>query len=148
MKKDAFSDPKVMTAPEAITNEQKVMRIFEYFGKGDIQSIVDMCSDDCDFLHGGDAIIPFAKPFKGKKGAAQFFQTIAQNIDVSKIVPSNFKVKPNEISHDFYVEATAKATGRPYSVTALYQWVFDQNGKICRHRSTGDFSKVEAAFRA
>lgn len=144
MKQESSSDPKVMSN---LTNEQKVMRIFECFGKGDLQGIVDMCSEDCDFLHGGSSVIPFAQPYKGKKGAMQFFQTIGQSIDVSKIVPSNFRIKPNEVNHNFHVEATVKATGKSYTVDANYQWIFDRNGNICKHRSTGDFSQVEAAFR-
>jgi ketosteroid isomerase-like protein len=150
MKKETLSVPKAKkVTAQTVSNQQKVMQLFDYFGKGNVPAIIEMCSDDCDWKHGGDGnVIPFAKPYKGKKGVGQFFQSIGQSISVSNILPSNFKVSGNEVSHDFHVEATVKDTGKSYVADVLYMWTFDNQGKICKHRSPGNYSAVEAAFRS
>lgn len=135
--------------PPVTSNIQAVQLIFEKFGQGDVPGIIDLCSDDCEWHHGGDAsLIPFATPFHGKQGVGEFFQSVVQSIAVSNIRPSGFRENGKVVTHDFHVEATVLATGKFYSADVLYEWTFDENGKICRHRSTGDFSAAEAAFRA
>lgn len=129
------------------TSIDKVLELFELFGKGDLPAILAMCSDDVDWLHGGNpGAIPFAKPFHGKEGVAGFFTAIGQSIQVTNLVPSNFRVEGNEVHHDFHVEATVISTGKSYAADVEYIWTFDQAGKICRHRSPGDYTQAELAF--
>ncbi len=146
-----ISFPALMVATAPLTqsvNIQKAQSIFTKFKQGDLPGILEICSDDCVFQHGGDpSLIPFAKPFYGKNGVAEFFQTIAQSINASNVSPSNFRVNGNEVSHDLHVEATVVATGKSYAVDLIYTWVFDENGLICGHSSTGDFSAAHAAFQ-
>lgn len=129
------------------TSIDKVLELFELFGAGDLPAILAMCSDDVDWLHGGNpGAIPFAKSFHGKEGVAGFFTAIGQSIQVTNLVPSNFRVEGKEVHHDFHVEATVLSTGKSYTADVEYIWTFDQDGKICRHRSPGDYSQVELAF--
>lgn len=141
--------PSLMLATATKSNVSTVNAIFEKFGQGDLPGILEMCADNCMFHHGGDpSVIPFAKPFHGKQGAAAFFMTIAQNINVTSLAPSNFRESGNTVLHDFHVEATVLATGKSYAADVLYEWDFDENGQISAHRSTGDFTEAEAAFKA
>ncbi len=127
---------------------QKVLSIFQKFGQGDVPGILAMCSEDCDWHHGGDAsAIPFAKPFLGKQGVQEFFQSVVQNISVSFLDTGNYQERGNVISHDFHIQATVHATGKSYSAKVHYEWTFNDQGQICKHRSSGDFSEAEAAFR-
>lgn len=130
------------------TKVQQVQSIFQKFGQGDVPGILAMCSDDCDWQHGGDAsAIPFAKPFFGKQGVGEFFQSVVQSIRVSQLETSNYQERGNVVSHDFHIQATVNATGKSYTANVRYEWTFNDQGKICKQRSSGDFSEAEAAFR-
>lgn len=142
--------PATKTASEVtFSNLPKVYALFEKFGRGDIQAILEMCSQDCYWLHGGDpGAIPFARPFKGKQGVAEFFQTLIRTIAVSQLHPSAFQENGPVVSHHLHVEATVLATGKSYVANVQYAWTFDQHGLISHYSCTGDFSAAEAAFRA
>lgn len=130
------------------TKVQQIAQLFERFGNGDIAGILTMCSEDCDWMHGGNpAIIPYARTFRGRAGVAAFFDAVGKAIEVSSIRPDNYRELGSEVSHDFHVEATVRATGKPYIVDARYIWTFNPDGLIGRFRGTGDFTAVEAAFR-
>lgn len=151
-----LNKPKVMQnevkAPltaEQQRNLETVNALFAAFAMGDVPAILSLCADDCEWHHGGDPdAIPFAKKFTGKTGVGEFFQSVGQSISVSGIAPTNFVAAGSEVSHDFHVEATVNATGKSYVADVRYVWTFDERGNICRHRSHGDFSSAEAAFRA
>ena len=126
---------------------EKVKRLFEYFGKGDVESIVDLCSKEVDWLHGGNpAILPYCQHYYGKKGVAEFFEAVARSIEPTSVVPSNFREVGDTVYHDFHVSARVIPTGKHYAVDVTYSWRFDSHGKIDQYRSTGDFSAAEAAF--
>ena len=147
MKKTSFS---VLMASSTIklSNVETVKRLFEYFGKGDVASILELCSDDVDWLHDGNPdIIPFCRHFHGKAGVAQFFATVGQSIQPTSVIPSNFRQEGNEVRHDFHVSAKVVSTGRDYSVDVPYIWTFNEEGMICKYRCPGDFAEVEAAFK-
>ena len=61
-------------------NEQQnvalIQKIFEAFGRGDIQTILDCCSTECEFYHPGPAIIPYAGRKKGHAEIRAYFETI------------------------------------------------------------------------
>ena len=123
------------------------MQLFAYFGEGNFSALKDLWSEDCTVHHGGNpTAIPFAKPYQGKNGVVEFFQTIGSSITVSNLVPSNFREEGNEVIHDFHVEATVNANGRSYKADVTYVWTFNEQGQICKHHSFGDFAEAEAAF--
>jgi ketosteroid isomerase-like protein len=145
----AIPFPALMAATATQTsNIDTILRLFDYFGKGDAAGIVNLCSDDVDWLHDGNPdIIPFCQHYHGKNGVMQFFMAVGQNIQPVKVVPANFRQSGNEVHHDFHVTANVISTGKTYSVDVTYIWTFNDEGKICKYRCPGDFSGVEAAFQ-
>lgn len=146
MKNISFSILMASTAVKA-SHTDTIIRLFECFGKGDVSGILDLCSDDVDWLHDGNPdIIPFARHFHGKEGVGQFFMSVGQSIQPVEVIPANFQETGNEVRHDFHVSAKVIATGKSYAVDSRYIWTFNEDGKICMFRCPGDFSDVEAAF--
>ncbi len=132
----------------ATPNIENVLDTFACFGRGDVPTILAKLTDDVEWHHGGDeSLIPYAKPYFGKAGAAEFFQTLGQSIAVTNMAPTNFRQVGDDVHHDFHVEADVPSTAKSFVVDAQVVWGFDQNGKICSYHSMGDFSPVEEAFR-
>lgn len=133
----------------ATSNIETVADIFACFGKGDVPAILAKLTDDVEWRHGGNPdIIPYAKPYFGKAGATEFFQTLGSSIAVKSLVPANFRMVGNDVHHEFHVEADVPATGKSFVADAEVVWGFDQNGKVCSYVSSGDYTSLEEAFRS
>lgn len=93
-------------------------------------------------------VIPFAKPYMGKQGVADFFQRQVSTIAVNQLDPTAFQEIGPVVSHHLHAEATVLATGKSYIADVQYVWTFDQHGLISHYSCIGDFSAAEAAFQA
>ena len=70
-----------MTTTE-IQNTERVTKIFEAFGRGDVAYILDQLADDARFVSHLDPIVPWAGEFSGKDNVARFFQALGRSVDV------------------------------------------------------------------
>ena len=70
-----------MTTNE-IENTERVTRIFEAFGRGDVAYILGELADDARFVSHLDPIVPWAGEFSGKDNVARYFQAIGGSVDV------------------------------------------------------------------
>src|SRR2546430_15220718 len=71
-----------MTTNE-IENTDRVERIFEAFGRGDIAYILDQLADDVRFVSHLDPIVPWAGEFSGKDNVPRYFQALGASGDVT-----------------------------------------------------------------
>src|SRR3989454_11236054 len=70
-----------MTTNE-IENTDRVERIFEAFGRGDVAYILDQLADDARFVSHLDPIVPWAGEFSGRDNVARYFQALGGSVDV------------------------------------------------------------------
>ena len=75
---------------EQHNNVQLVTSAYEAFGRGDIQFIIDACTEDVDWLLPGPAEIPICGARKGKAGVRDFFETLAAEDDVLEFRPAQW----------------------------------------------------------
>jgi hypothetical protein len=101
-----------MTTTE-IDNTEQVKRIFEAFGRGDVDYILDQLANEARFVSHLDPVVPWAGDFKGKEEVARFFQALGGSVEVtghpvnSLVTQGDTVVAMGDVS--FRVRETGKA---------------------------------------
>ena len=68
-------------------NVQIVQGIYEAFGRGEIQAIIDQLTDDVRWVSHFEPIVPWHGRFDGKNQVLRFFDAIGQSVDVLSFTP-------------------------------------------------------------
>lgn len=137
------------TESRAAANLAVVGGIYEAFGRGDIDFILDQIADDCAWEswldnHGQKAGIPPMKPRSGRAGVAEFFAYVAT------MQIQDFKVLDLLASDRQVVVEVQISIGLPDggSVTdeELHLYSLNEAGKIRRMRHYVDTAKQIKAY--
>jgi ketosteroid isomerase-like protein len=131
-------------------NIDKVMGIYEAFGRGDVEHIIGQLSDDVSWDEGiRPTDLPYLQPGRGKAAVMNFFQALAQNLEFTMFEP-----QVPCASSDTVIVAVREAgrnvvTGAPIpeDLTA-HVWKFGADGKVSEFRHIGDFVTHEKAAAA
>jgi ketosteroid isomerase-like protein len=72
------------------TNTETVQACLEAFGRGDVGSILNTCTENAEVIAPGDSsIIPYAGEWKGKSRVAEYFRVIGESVDILKWKPQH-----------------------------------------------------------
>ena len=137
------------TESRAAANLAVVGGIYEAFGRGDIDFILDQIADDCAWEswldnHGQNAGVPPMKPRHGRTGVADFFDYVAtmqiQDFQVLDMLASDRQVVVE-------VQITiAMPDGGSVTDEELHLYSLDAEGKINRMRHYVDTAKQIEAY--
>ncbi|HUO73870.1 MAG TPA: nuclear transport factor 2 family protein [Solirubrobacteraceae bacterium] len=137
------------TESRAAANLAVVGGIYEAFGRGDIDFILDQIADDCAWEswldnHGQNAGVPPMKPRHGRTGVADFFDYVAtmqiQDFQVLDMLASDRQVVVE-------VQITiAMPGGGSVTDEELHLYSLDAEGKINRMRHYVDTAKQIEAY--
>ena len=130
-------------------NIETIKTIYEAFGRGDVDSILEQCIDDVDW--GSDAAIEVA-PWHGiKHGKAElptFFEGIAQTGPVTEFTPLSFASNDDGDVMVFLRYAfTVTATGKDVATNLHHYWRF-RDGKVAYYRGSEDTALIASALSA
>ena len=130
-------------------NIETVMALYEAFGRGDMEAILDRCADDVDWAT--DAAIEVA-PWHGvKHGKAEvpsFFEGIAETGPVTEFTPLSFAGNADGDVMVFLRYAfTVTATGKDVATNLHHYWRL-RDGKVAYYRGSEDTAVIAAAFSA
>jgi ketosteroid isomerase-like protein len=64
-------------------NVDRVTKIFEAFGRGDVGYILDQLADDARFVSHLDSSVPWAGEYSGKDEVASYFQALGGSVEVA-----------------------------------------------------------------
>jgi ketosteroid isomerase-like protein len=128
-------------------NAETVKAMYEAFGRGDVDAILDRLTDDVDWST--DAAItsaPWYGPRLGKDSVRDFFQGIGQTGPVTEFTPVSFASSDEGDVMVFLRYAfTVAATGKTVSMNLHHYWRF-RDGKVCYVRASEDTAQVAAAL--
>jgi hypothetical protein len=108
-----------MTTTE-IDNTEQVKKIFEAFGRGDVDYILNQLADDALFVSHLDPVVPWAGDFKGKEEVARYFQAMGASVDVTDHPVSSLVAQGDTVVAMGDVSFQVRATGK----TASSSWVY------------------------
>ena len=130
-------------------NIATVKTIYEAFGRGDVEAILELCTDDVDW--GADAAIevaPWHGVKHGKPEVPSFFAGIAQTGPVTEFTPLSFAANADGDVMVFLRYAfTVTATGKDVA-TNLHHYFRFRDGKIAYYRGSEDTALIASALSA
>ncbi len=128
-------------------NTQVVKDTYAAFGRGDIQSILDVLSDDVEWeaVIGAGSRIPVGGLRRGRNEVATFFQTLGETLEFPTFEPREFIAQGDKVVALGHYHGAVKGTGRSFETE--WAMVFTlKNGKIARFREYTDSYGIVAAF--
>jgi len=132
-------------------NIQVVKRLFEAFGKGDIQGALNTFAENVDFqspvTRHAEPQISWAKPRHNRGEVAAFFKEMADKMQVRSMEAIEFTAQGNRVVVEGKNTGIVRSTGRSYE----HDWamVFTiREGKIMIHRHYYDTNDILVAFRS
>jgi ketosteroid isomerase-like protein len=129
-----------------MTNTDIVKGMYEAFGRGDIEGILNKLADDVEWLSSPESkTIPTGGTFRGRAGVAKFFQKVAENIEFEAFMPEKY------IEQGDTVVALGSYSGRSKTLNKKFAspWamVFTlRGGKLARFDEHFDTEAVADAF--
>ncbi len=103
---------ETLTQPK--NNVQIIQQAYADFGSGNIQGILDVCTDDIIWTGAENPNVPIAGTFKGKDGVMKFFTTLAESIDYSSFEPKEFFIDKDVVIVLGHHTGKAKKTGKSF----------------------------------
>lgn len=127
-------------------NIKTIQTVYEAFGRGDVQAILDVVADDVDWAADGASDVP---PWYGvrrsKADVAAFFQDIADSQDVEEFTLLSIAGNDTDVFALNRYRARIKATGKSVEMH-LHHYFTLRDGKITYYRGSEDTAVTIAAF--
>ena len=126
-------------------NLQVIRDAYAAFSRGDIESVLNVLTDDVVWELPGPAQIPYAGVYNGKPEVAQFFSRLAGSEDVQTFEPQQFFANGDMVVVLGRYAARVKANGK----TAEADWVHAftvRAGKIARWHEYLDTATYAKAY--
>lgn len=131
----------------ASDNIKTIQLIYEAFGSGDLNAILDRVTDDVDWAaEASSTVAPWYGARHGKDGVAAFFEGFGSSMEVQEFTPFAFAGNDTEVHTVVHCRATARATGRAIDHN-LHHFFRFRDGKISYYRGTEDTAQTEVALR-
>lgn len=131
-----------------MSNIDTVKAIYESFGRGEVEAILDRCTDDVDWA--ADSAIdigPWHGHKYGKSEVPSFFEGIAKTGPVTEFTPVAFAENDDGDVMVFLRYAfTVSSTGRDVA-TNLHHYFRFRDGKVSYYRGSEDTALIAEAFR-
>jgi ketosteroid isomerase-like protein len=116
-----------------MSNIETVQSIYEAFGRGDFDAIVDRLAEDVEWDREAPAYgVPIFEPGTGRDHARRFFDQVMSDLEFHRFEPTNFLTGGDQVAVPIQVEATVRATGKGVEVLEIHLWTFGDDGKVSR----------------
>jgi len=131
-------------------NVSTVMAIYEAFGRGDVPAILEHLSEDVAWEKDQrDTTVPWLQRRQGRQGAAEFFQSVADEVDIELFEPAG---EPMAGEHTVAVPIRFKARAKRNGAVVgrgelqMHLWWFDDAGQVTGFRHVNDLTADEQAL--
>src|SRR5690348_7208229 len=123
-----------------------VQKIYASFKNKDIQSILDLQSENAEWLVSASPDkIPWASPGRGPKGVAIFFKTLGELLEIDAFDIKDYVESENKVVALGYQAGYVKSTGDHYEYDFVHVWEL-KNGKVIKFHSYFDTAYVASAL--
>jgi uncharacterized protein len=127
-------------------NIKTIEGVYEAFGRGDVQAVLDAVTDDVDWAaETSSTAAPWYGVRHGKEGVASFFEAFGSSMEIQEFDPYAFAANDTEVHTVVHCRATSRATGKAINHDLHHYFRFE-NGKIAFYRGTEDTAQTEAAL--
>lgn len=130
-------------------NQSVIGKPYESFGKGDVPAVLQLISDDASWEHWEKNAaqakgVPYLQAGKGKKGAGDFFASLA-GVEMRDFRVLGLLAGGNKVCAEVVIEFKVKATGKILPDEELHLWTLNERGQVVAFRHYIDTAKhIEA----
>ena len=128
-------------------NVTLIQKLFEAFGRGDIQTILDYCTNDCEFYCPGPSSIPYAGTKNGRAEIQGYFDALIGTQSNANLSIYQFVSQDDTVVAIGRYTAKVNSTGKPIDTPVVTTFKV-QNGKITRHMVIADTAALAASYTA
>jgi uncharacterized protein len=132
---------------QASTNVAVVQRVYEALGREDIPALLELLTEDVEWIYQGPSVIPFAGTRHGREGVVEFFTLLGESLEFEHFEPREFVAQDNRVVVIGFERSLIKQTGRTFE----QEWVHDftlMDGKISKVRSFEDTAAFVGALES
>jgi uncharacterized protein len=136
------------THPQSDPKIAAIQRVYEAFGRGDVDAVVAEVADDVDWVSvtaTGSATVPWYGSYQGRSEVPRFFKEIGSNVQVTEFSPLSFTSSETDVMVALVWGITVHATGKSITLP-MQHWFRFANGKIAVVRTAEDSEQTAAAF--
>lgn len=126
-------------------NVQTIQRIYENFGRGDIQAVLNALADDVAWFVPGPAAIPYAGRRRGRQELAQFFGMLGGAVEFEEFEPREFIAQGDTVVALGQDRRRARSTGKMIENKWAMVWKL-RDGKVASFHAYEDTADAAAAF--
>ena len=124
-----------------------IQAVYEAFGRGDVATILDVCTDDVDWAaETVSTAAPWYGVRHGKEQVTAFFEAFGSAMEVDEFTPYAIAGNDDEVMSVVRFKSRARDNGRS-SAMDLHHYFRFRDGKIAFYRGTEDTVQTEAVFR-
>jgi len=125
-------------------NLQVVKDGYAAYGRGDLASLLALLAEDVEWIIPG-AGLPLAGTYRGREGAANFFQKLAAESEVLDFQPREFVADGDRVLVLGSERVKVKATNRTIEVDWIMAFTL-RNGRITKFREYTDTKVIADAY--
>lgn len=130
-----------------VTNLATARAVYDAFGRGDVQTILDACAPTIQWHSGGTREdFPVFGSRSGLDGVKSFFKDVSENNQFSLFEPRDFFANGDKVVVIGHYTMTQKKTGKP--VDSDWAHIFTiKGGKCVAWRELNDSTAFYKAYR-
>lgn len=127
-------------------NTGLAQQAYENFQSGDILAVLDLLSDDVEWVLPEVEGVPVARSWHGREEVGQFFQTLGDVQEVRQFEPREFVAQGDKVVALGHYAWHVKSTGREWESDFAHVFTV-RDGKISGFQEYNDSAALAAAFR-
>ena len=127
------------------TNTDVVQQGYEALGHWDIPAVLDLLTDDVEWIHQGPSVIPVAGTHHGHEGVAEYFSWLDENLQLEQFEPREFVAQGDTVVVVGFERSVSKATGHTIEQEWAHVYTL-RDGKIAKGRYFEDTAAQVAAL--
>lgn len=129
-----------------MSNTDIVRKAYEYFGTGDIKSLLGLYSDDILWNTPKIDNASFSGARQGREALAEFFEQLGQTEEFSSFEPKEFITEGDKVVVLGEFTATVRETGKSYSAEWVHVTTLS-DGKIVAFKEYFDATEANRAHQ-
>ncbi len=119
--------------------------LYAAFRRGDLNAILDIVSDDTEWIVYGPEELEFTGQFHGRNGVKKFLEALIATQDEITVEINDRIAQGNKAVAIGSYSARIKATGKRATIPIAHVWTIE-NGKITRFLDFFDTAAAKAAY--
>ena len=128
-------------------NVDLIRRLYEVFGKGDINTIIDHLASQFVWRFDAPSSVPFAGDFKTPDEVRRgFFGSLAETQKDQAVKPEEFIARDDNVVVIGRYSAVVTATNKRIDVPLVHVFTI-QNGKVTRYLNFTDSATIAEAYK-